>query len=326
MKILANDGLNPAGLKMLHEAGFQVDTENIPQERLTLKLPEYDAIIVRSATKVRADLIDTCPELKLIARAGVGMDNIDVEHARSKGIKVVNTPGASSQSVAELVFAHLFSMARFLHVSNRKMPVEGHTDFTKLKKEFSKGTELRGKTLGLIGFGRIGQAVARMALGLGMNVMPFKLDHDEVKIAIDFFKIKEAEVTITVQTDPFDELLAQADFITLHVPFPKGAPPVLYKERFDKMKDGVFIVNASRGGVMAEDDLIEAINSGKVAAAALDVFEGEPVPKKEILEHPKISLTPHIGASTKEAQERIGTELAAKIIAHFKEKEIQNAQ
>ncbi len=318
--ILANDGLHPAGLKMLIEAGMKVSTEHIAQEELTTKLLDFDGIVVRSATRVPEELIRACPNLSLIGRAGVGMDNIDVEFAQQSGIKVVNTPGASSQSVAELVFAHMFSMARFLYASNRNMPNQGATDFSALKKSFSKGIELRGKTLGVIGFGRIGQAVARMGLGLGMNVMPFKLYHDEVKIAVDFFKIKEAEITIKVKTDPFEDLLAQSDFITLHVPFPKGAPPVLYKERFGMMKKGVFIINASRGGVVVENDLIEAIDSGQVAAAALDVFEGEPMPSEKVLQHPRISLTPHIGASTVEAQERIGTELAEKIIDHFKTK------
>lgn len=317
-KILANDGLNAAGLEILSNAGIEVDTQNIPQEQLETALKNYDGIIVRSATKVRKELIDAVPNLNFIGRAGVGMDNIDVDYARSKGIKVANTPGASSQSVAELVFAHLFGISRFLYQSNREMPSKGGNDFKALKKSYSKGIELRGKTLGIIGFGRIGQSVARMALGLGMNVMPFKLDHDKVVIDIDIFKIKEAALAITVATDAYEDLLAESDFITLHVPFPPGAKAVLTAKEFAQMKDGVVVVNTSRGGVIAEEDLLKALDSGKVAAAALDVFENEPSPREDILSHPKISLSPHIGASTQEAQERIGVEMAEKIIEHFK--------
>ncbi|CAN5371966.1 D-2-hydroxyacid dehydrogenase [soil metagenome] len=317
MKILANDGIDAIAVEMLEKAGHTVDTNTIPQEELLTKLNKYDALIVRSATKVRKDLIDACPNLKVIVRAGVGMDNIDVEYARSAGKAVLNTPLASSQSVAELVFAHMFTLARFLHMSNREMPIKGETDFNKLKKNYAAGVELMGKTLGIIGFGAIGQSVARMALGLGMNVLPFKLHHAEVKIYIDYFKIKDAEVAIKMRTENFDDLLAHSDFITLHTPFKEGDAPILYKERFDKMKDGVFIINTARGGVVVEQDLVDAINSGKVAGAALDVFENEPLPSKAVLEHPKISLTPHIGASTNEAQERVGIEVADKLIAFF---------
>lgn len=317
IKILANDGLEAGAVKALEAKGYQVSTTNIPQDELPGKLNDFDAIVVRSATKVRKDLIDATPNLKAIVRAGVGMDNIDVDYAREKGIEVMNTPKASSQSVAELVFAHMFGMARFLHESNRQMPTEGKENFKKLKKNYAKGIELRGKTLGIIGFGSIGQSVARMALGLGMNVMPFKLHHAEVKISVDFFKVKDAEVVIKMNTDEFDDLLAQSDFITLHVPFKKGDEPVLYKERFEKMKDGVYIVNTSRGGVVVEDDLLDALDNGKVAAAALDVFENEPDPSEKVLQHPRISLTPHTGASTVEAQERIGEEVAEKLINFF---------
>lgn len=320
IQILANDGIDDKGKAMLEEAGFTVNTTKVPQEELKDRLNDFDAIIVRSATKIREAHINAAPNLKMIVRAGTGMDNIDVDYAREKGMEVTNTPTASSQSVAELVFAHMFGMARMLYASNREMPVKGHDDFKALKKKYSGGIELRGKTLGIIGFGMIGRTVAKMALGLGMNVMPFKLHHDTVKIDIDFFKIKDAAVRITMRTDPFEDLLAESDFITLHVPFRKGDPPVLYKERFDMMKDGVMVVNTSRGGAIVEDDLLEALNSGKVAAAALDVFEEEPMPRKKVLEHPRISLTPHIGASTAEAQERVGVEVAQKIIEFFNEK------
>ncbi len=316
-KILINDGMDPDAVVALKLAGFEVDTVKIEQNELVNQIDHYDGMVVRSATKVRKEIIDAGTNLKVIGRAGVGMDNIDVEYARSKDIAVVNTPAASSQSVAELVFAHLFSLSRNLYQSNRAMPDKGASEFKALKKSFSKGIELRGKTLGIIGFGRIGQAVARMALGLGMNVMPFKLFHDTVTIDVDFFKIKDAHMSIKVHTDPYEDLLAQSDFITLHVPFPPGAKPVLTKKEFDQMKDGVRIVNTSRGGVIVEKDLLAALESGKVAAAALDVFENEPQPDEAILKHPNISLTPHIGASTLEAQARIGFEMVDKLKAIF---------
>ena len=319
VKILANDGIDDAGKQLLEDAGIQVVTENVPQEQLEQELKNYDGILVRSATKVRKDLIDACPNLKFIGRAGVGMDNIDVEYARSKGIEVANTPAASSQSVAELVFAHLFTGVRFLHDANRKMPSEGDTNFGKLKKNYSGGIELRGKTIGIIGFGQIGQTVARMALGLGMNIIPFKLHHAEVSIEVDFFQVKDASMLIKMRTQPFEYLLENSDFITLHVPFPPGAESILYKERIQMMKDGVHIINTSRGGVVNEDDILEALNSGKVAFYGADVYEDEPKPRKDLLQHPNVSLTPHIGASTNEAQERVGIEIAERIIKFFEE-------
>lgn len=314
MKLLANDGIDPLGKELLEKAGFTVDTNHIPQDELAVKLQAYDAITVRSATKVRKDLIDACPNLRLIGRGGVGMDNIDVEYAKSKGIAVVNTPAASSQSVAELVFAHLYNGVRFLYDANRKMPVEGDTNFAGLKKAYAKGVELKGKTLGVIGFGRIGQETAKVALGVGMNV-----------IASDFVAIPKAltltlsggvSVDVPVKQVSTDELIKQADFISLHVPFLDK--PVLGKAEFALMKNGVGIVNASRGGTIDELALIEALNNGTVSFAGLDVFDSEPTPRKEILTHPRVSLTPHIGAATNEAQERIGEELANIIIGYFK--------
>ena len=247
------------------------------------------------------------------------MDNIDIEFAKHKGIKIINTPEASSQSVGELVFAHLFTMARMLHDSNRAMPgCDTKEKFEALKKKYSSGIELRGKTLGIIGFGKIGQATARIALGLGMNVMPFKLHAQDVKIEFDFFRTySDAKMMITMKCVPFEKLLSESDFITLHVPFPKGAVPVITKKEFDLMKEGVGIVNASRGGVIVEDDLLDALQSGKVSNAALDVFKDEPLVRKELREHPNVSLSPHIGGSTKEAQERIGIELATKVVQYF---------
>ncbi len=320
IKILANDGIDTAGKKILSDAGFDIITEKIPQEKLAASINEVDAILVRSATKVTQEIIEANSGLRLIGRAGVGMDNIDIEFAKHKGIKIINTPEASSQSVAELVFAHLFTMARMLHDSNREMPgCDTKEKFEALKKKYSSGIELRGKTLGIIGFGKIGQATARIALGLGMNVMPFKLHAQDVKIEFDFFQtFSDAKMMITMKCVPFEKLLAESDFITLHVPFPKGAVPVITKKEFDRMKDGVGLVNTARGGVVVEEDLLEALDSGKVAYAALDVFKDEPVVRKEIREHPKISLSPHIGGSTKEAQERIGIELASKVVQYFK--------
>ncbi|HYK76249.1 MAG TPA: D-2-hydroxyacid dehydrogenase [Daejeonella sp.] len=316
-RILANDGMDPVGKALLEKAGFQVDTNHIPQDKLIEGLKEYDAITVRSATKVRKELIDACPNIKLIGRAGVGMDNIDVEYARSKGLAVINTPASSSLSVAELVFAHLFSGTRFLYDSNRKMPVEGSEKFNELKKAYAKGVELRGKKLGIIGFGRIGRETAKIALGLGMEVIAYELSH----IPSTFLELELAggiKVSCPIKGVSLDELIAEADFISLHVPYLNK--PVLGKEEFEKMKDGVGIVNCSRGGTVDEQALLAALNSGKVSFAGLDVFENEPHPHQDILSHPRISLTPHIGASTNEAQERIGTELASLIIDYFKGK------
>lgn len=318
MKIIANDGLEKEGIEKLAAAGITVETKKIPQDELRDKLKDFQAIVVRSATRITSREIDANPQLKLVVRAGSGTDNIEVDYARSKGVKVLTTPGVSAQSVAELVFAHLFTLSRFLHDSNRRMPMDGAEKFNELKKNYSKGIELKGKTLGIIGFGSIGQAVAKMGLGLGMDIMPFKLHHEEVKIELDFFKVGNVAPVISLHTVPFEELLEKSDFITLHVPFKEGDAPILYKERIALMKNGVMLVNTSRGGVIVEADLLEALNSGKVAGAALDVFEGEPKPHKEILEHPRISLTPHIGASTMEAQQRVGLDVAEKVIRFFK--------
>ena len=315
IKILINDGIHPDGKMLLEDAGFRVDTDKIAQEDLMTALPEYDAIVVRSATKVRQDLIDVCPKLKVIARGGVGLDNIDVDHAKSKGIEVINTPAASSESVAELAFAHMFTLARFLHQSNREMPEGGNTKFKTLKKSYSKGMQLRGKTLGIIGFGRIGQETARIGLALGMNVLPVDLMINETDIDLNLYNSKAVKLTVHVPTVSFDEMLAKSDFISLHVPSVGKA--ILGAEEFAKMKDGVVVINCARGGTIDEAALLESLSSGKVGAAGLDVFENEPTPLKALLDHPKISVTPHIGASTVEAQRNIGLELADKIIAKF---------
>lgn len=313
IKILANDGIDPIGKELLEKAGFTVVTENIPQDQLAEKLNEFDAITVRSATKVRQALIDGCPNIKLIGRGGVGMDNIDVDYAREKGVAVVNTPAASSPSVAELVFAHLFNGIRFLYDSNRKMPVEGATNFNGLKKAYGAGLELKGKKIGIIGFGRIGRETAKIALGLGMEVLAYDLF--DVPASLELSLAGDVKVSVPVTKVTLDELLTSSDFISLHIPFTDK--PVLGAEEFAKMKKGVGIVNCSRGGTIDELALIDAINKGTVSFAGLDVFDNEPTPRAEILQHPKISLTPHIGAATNEAQERIGVELAWLIINHF---------
>ena len=314
IKILANDGIDPIGKKMLEDAGFFVETNNIPQDELPTRLQEFDAITVRSATKVRKALIDACPGLKLIGRGGVGVDNIDVDYAKEKGIGVYNTPASSSLSVAELVFAQLFTGVRFLQDSNRKMPVEGATKFNDLKKAYAKGVELRGKTLGIVGFGRIGREVAKIAIGVGMDVIAYDLYpfNPEVEIVLGSGGLK---INVTVQTATLEEIIKSSDFITLHTPFIDKA--LIGAEELAQMKKGVKLINISRGGLINESDLLAALNSGQVSYAALDVFDNEPTPRQDILSHPNISLTPHIGAATNEAQERIGVELAGLIINHF---------
>jgi len=316
MKVLANDGLDQSGIDGLQKAGFEVITAKVPQEELISYINENQVrtLLVRSATKVRKDIIDACPSLKIIGRGGVGMDNIDVEYAREKGINVINTPAASSASVAELVFAHLFSGCRFLTDSNRKMPVEGDSKFAELKKAYTKGVELRGKTIGIIGFGRIGQEVAKMALGLGMRVLAVDNFAEKVNLKVEFFNGQSVDFEIKTQSK--EEVLKEADFVTLHVPAQKEF--VIGQKEFDLMKNGAALVNCARGGVVDEEALLKALDSGKLAFAGLDVFINEPTPAKSILSHPKISLTPHTGASTNEAQDRIGISLAEQIISILK--------
>lgn len=313
MKILANDGIAPIGKTNLEKAGFTVVTETVAQEALieTINREGYVGLLVRSATTVRKNLIDACPNLKLIGRGGVGMDNIDVAYAREKGLSVINTPAASSQSVAEQVFAHLFGMARSIYDSNRNMPAKGGSEFKILKKKYGKGIELRGKTIGIIGFGRIGQNVAKYALGCGMNVLAYDPFVEKTTITL---AIANQKIDIELTTVSLDELLSNADFISMHVPMPADGNPLINKAEFDKMKEGVILVNAARGGVINEDELIHQLNTGKVKHAALDVFTNEPTPRIDLLTHEKISLTPHTGAATLEAQDRIGEELASQII------------
>lgn len=308
-KILINDGIHPKGLQMLRDAGHDVSTDKVEQDKLPKELPNYDAICVRSATKVRKDLIKKCKNLKVIGRGGVGLDNIDVDFATKQKIKVVNTPAASSRSVAELAFGHLLSASRFIYQSNRAMPKSGGTKFKNLKKSYSKGMELEGKNIGIIGFGRIGQETARIAMGLGMNVLAVDPYIKKAKISLLNPSIG---ITAEVKTVDMDLMLSNADFISLHVPFTGKA--VLSTRQFNKMKPGVIITNCARGGTIDEKALLKALDKDIVAAIGLDVFENEPSPRAELLKHPRVSLTPHIGASTGEAQEKIGVELAQQLI------------
>ncbi|WP_430908808.1 D-2-hydroxyacid dehydrogenase [Maribacter sp. 2-571] len=312
MKILANDGISQSGVDALEAAGFTVILTKVAQEQLQAYLIENGIVglLVRSATQVRKELIDSCPDLKLIGRGGVGMDNIDVAYAKEKGLAVINTPAASSESVAELVFAHLYGGVRFLYDANRAMPLEGDSKFKALKKAYAKGSELRGKTLGIIGFGRIGQATARIALGVGMKVVYADPFLAQVTVTVPFFDGQQLEFKLKATEK--DRLLQQSDFISVHVPAQKEY--VIGKKEFAQMKKGVGIVNAARGGVLDEVALIDAIADGTVRFAGLDVFESEPKPEIPILMHPSISLSPHIGAATEEAQDRIGLELASQII------------
>lgn len=319
IKILANDGIDANGKKMLEEAGFIVDTNKIPQEKLISELNNFDAILIRSATKIRKELIDASPNLKLIGRGGVGMDNIDIEYAKKKGIKVINTPASSSISVAELVFAHLFSCARFIQISNRAMPVEGNTKFNALKKDASNGLEIQGKTMGVYGFGRIGQEVAKIAVGLGMNVLAFDPYVSQVDLSLNLPALgNNSRIKVTIKTVSEEKVVAESDFITFHLPFNEGSKPIVDAPKIAKMKKGVGLINCSRGGVISESDLLDALNSGQVAFAGLDVFEKEPPENTAILKHQNLSMSPHIGGSTKEAQNRIGLELAEKVIEYFR--------
>lgn len=316
MKILANDGISQSGIDDLTAAGFKVLTTTVAQEQLEnfINSENIVALLVRSATTVRQVLIDACPGLKIIGRGGVGMDNIDVSYAREKGLSVINTPAASSESVAELVFAHLFSGVRFLYDSNRSMPLEGEKKFKNLKKAYAKGTELRGKTLGVIGFGRIGQATAKMALGLGMKVIAFDPFMEKTTISLAFFD--DQTVDFEIETVSKETVLKESDFITLHVPAQKEF--VIGEAELELMKEGAALINAARGGVVNEVALIAALDSNKLSFAGIDTFENEPTPAVQILMNSKISLTPHIGAATNQAQDRIGSELASQIISILK--------
>lgn len=298
IKVLINDGMSSEGIKMLREAGFEVTDKKIPQEELPGAIAPYDVIVVRSATKVTKEVIDGGKNLKVIVRGGVGVDNIDVAYVEAKGIKVFNTPGASSASVAELALAHMFALARSLVDANMTMR-QGLWE----KKKYATGIELAGKTLGILGYGRIGKELARRAVALGMRVITYDPWVKEVEPPVSWVE-KEA-------------LLRESDFISLHTPkLPEG--PALGASEIAMMKTGAFMINCARGGVVDEKALLEALNSGKLGGAGLDVFEKEPTDHWDLVKHPKVSVTPHIGASTVEAQERIGAEVAQILIDYFK--------
>jgi D-3-phosphoglycerate dehydrogenase len=298
MKVLANDGISAAGEQALKDAGIEMLNHRVAQNQLISFINENNVtvLLVRSATKVRQDLIDACPGLKIIGRGGIGMDNIDVEYAIEKGLYIINTPTASSKSVAELVFAHFFSLARFLHESNRLMPLEGETHFDAMKKSFSNAYELSGKTLGVIGFGSIGQEVIKMGISLGMKVKVLTRKPKTEVLTLEFFDGQSVSFEITSDND-MDAFLKEADFISINTPKTTG-----------------YIINTARGGVINEVALIDFIESEKVAGAALDVFENEPRPELPLLMNPALSLSPHIGGNTVDAQEKIGIELAEQII------------
>ena len=311
MKVLANDGISESGIDKLEEYGFDVDLTKVAQEQLIdyINTNSISTLLVRSATQVRKDIIDSCPSLKIIGRGGVGMDNIDVEYAKSKGLHVINTPAASSKSVAELVFSHLFGCVRFLHESNRSMPLDGDSKFKDLKKSYAKGTELSGKTIGIVGFGKIGQEVAKIAIGIGMNVLFYDKLHKEANLILDFFDGQST--SFKINSSSFEDLLKESDFISVHIPATDKY--IIDSKEISKMKNGVGILNLSRGGILNEEELLKNIENGKVSFAGIDTYEDEPNPSIKILMNSNISLTPHIGAATNEAQDRIGVELADKI-------------
>jgi D-3-phosphoglycerate dehydrogenase len=316
--VLANDGISTAGAQAIADNGqFELDLNSIPQADLAqyIQQNKVAALLVRSATKVRQDLMDACPSLQVVIRGGVGVDNIDVEYAKSKGIAVYNTPASSSQSVAELTFGMMFSMARGLYDADRNMPEKGVSEFNALKKKYGKGTELRGKTLGIVGFGRIGRSLAQYALGCGMNVLAFDPYASETQVTLSI-----AGNSVSVNVEKFStlaELLPRCQYVSLHVPKQADGSAVMGLHELGLLPRGAMVVNCARGGVIDEDALLEALNSGQLAAAALDVFENEPTPREDLLKHPKIISTPHIGAATEEAQDRIGEEIANILNQHF---------
>jgi D-3-phosphoglycerate dehydrogenase / 2-oxoglutarate reductase len=312
IRILANDDIHPDGKLLLEEAGYEVITDKIEQKDLAAQIGTFDVLLVRSATKVTREIIDAGKKLKIIGRGGVGMDNIDVEYAKSKGIKVINTPKASSRAVAEMAFAHIFSLARYLHNCNRELP---HGDFKTLKKNFGEGIQVSGSNLGIIGFGRIGQEVAKIGLGLGMKIFAYDPYVQSADIGVQLGDNTAIKLCVTIETVTMDKLLKMSDFVTVHVP--GGTNPLIGEKELATMRDGVIVVNTARGGVIDEDVLLAGLNSGKIAGAGIDVFLNEPNPRNEILQHPKVSMTPHTGAGTVQAQSYIGMELADEIITYY---------
>lgn len=299
LRVLTNDGLQQGAIDTLVNAGIEVVNDHYPQDILGEKLQEFDAIVIRSATKLTADVLDGAAKgkLKLAIRAGVGIDNIDIAHAEGLGITVKNTPNSSSDSVAELVVAHMFAVARFLADANTTMR-DG-----KWNKKKYEGVEISGKTLGIIGMGRIGRSLAKKASALGMNVIYYTIEGKHDDLSYDFLSL--------------EDVLKKSDFISLHVPYDKNNGSLIGKAQFDIMKDGVYLINCARGKVVDEAALLEALDSGKVAGAGVDVFEQEPTANEALVNHPRVSVTPHIGASTREAQDRIGEEVVATIKQFF---------
>ncbi|WP_370774400.1 D-2-hydroxyacid dehydrogenase [Clostridium sp.] len=296
IRVLTNDGLQEGAINKLISLGFEVINNHYDKEKLGTALKDFDILVIRSATKVTADILNQAQggKLKLIIRAGVGIDNIDVSYAKQKGIVVKNTPNASSDSVAELAIGHMLALARFIAISNYTMR-DGQWN----KKKY-EGIELSGKALGIIGMGRIGKSLAKKAKALGMKIVYNDMFGKQDELSYEFLEV--------------DELLKTSDFISLHVPYDKEKGSLIGKSQFNIMKDGVYLINCARGKVVEEAALLEALESGKVAGAGIDVFEEEPTKNKELVNHPKVSVTPHIGAATKEAQERIGEEVVTTIV------------
>lgn len=297
-RILASDGLQEKAINNLIELGFEVENKHYDKEVLGEVLKDFDALVVRSATKVTKEVIEATKggKLKLVVRAGVGIDNIDVAAAKEAGIEVRNTPNASSDSVAELALAHMFAVARFVGTSNYTMR---NGEWNKKKYE---GVEIGAKTLGIIGMGRIGRALANKATALGMTVVYNDMFGKQDDLVYDFLDL--------------NDLLKVSDFISLHVPYDKNAGALIGQEQLNIMKDGSYIINCARGKVVDEAALLEALNSGKIAGAGIDVFEIEPNTNETLVNHPRVSCTPHIGASTLEAQDRIGDEVVS-VIKNF---------
>ncbi|MCT4697747.1 NAD(P)-dependent oxidoreductase [Tenacibaculum haliotis] len=313
MKILANDGISESGKATLENAGFEVIVTKVAQEQLDnfINDEEINVIIIKNTTEIHTELIDNCPTLKLIANASTNNDNIDVIYAEEAGLQVVNISDASANAVAELVFAHLLGMTRYLHQANREMPLEGDVSFNALKSQFSNGTELRGKTLGIIGMSAAGQQVAKLALGLGMKVVGFDVNfNNTITIPVEFFNGEIIDIKVDMLSS--DELLKEAHFISLHLSAQENH--LIGVKEFEKMKDGVGFINVAQGGLVDEVALINAIESGKVKYAGLDTFENQPNPEIQLLMNPELSLSPNIASYTVEAQHKIGTELADKII------------
>ena len=317
MKVLANDGISQNSKKELIDLNFKIFDTKIDQSELIkyINRNHIEIILVRSATIINSEILNNCKSIKLIGRAGVGLDNIDLISAKKNNVRVFNTPNASSISVAELVISHLLSANRNLHITNRSMPLNGETKFKEIKSHSSECKEVMFKTLGIIGLGRIGQEVAKRAFSLGMNVIAFDKKIEKIKIHLDH--IKNQNIFFDLKTSSLNDVLKESDFITLHIP-KINDKPFIGRDEFDTMKKGFVIINTSRGGLIDESELIKFLNNKKVSFAALDVYENEPVPNIQLLMHDKISLSPHIGGSTVEAQERIGDEIVKEIKSFYK--------